>query len=120
MNQKNKIAFVTGITGQDGAYLSKLLLENNYKVIGLVRNFKNINDAKLTYLGITSDILFEECDLLDISNIITLLKKYKPSEIYNLASQSSVGASFQHPIGTLNFNIISVVNLLESIKINWV
>lgn len=117
MNQKNKIAFITGITGQDGAYLSRLLLEHNYKVIGLVRDSKNINDAKLNYLGITSKVVFKECDLLNISNIINLINKYQPTEIYNLASQSSVGASFQHPIGTLNFNIISVANLLESIKL---
>ena len=116
MNQKNKIAFITGITGQDGAYLGELLLKNGYEVIGLVRNSENITIKKLDYLGITSKILFEECNLLDISNIVNLINKYKPSEIYNLASQSSVGASFQHPIGTLNFNIISVANLLESIK----
>ena len=117
MKQKNKTAFITGITGQDGAYLSRLLLEHNYKVIGLVRDSKNINDAKLNSLGITSKVIFEECDLLDISNIINFINKYQPTEIYNLASQSSVGASFQHPIGTLNFNIISVANLLESIKL---
>ncbi len=112
-----KVALITGITGQDGAYLSQLLLKNDYKVIGLVRNAENINMKSLNYLGITQQIIFEECDLLDISSIINLLNRYKPTEIYNLASQSSVGASFQHPIGTLNFNIISVANLLESIKI---
>jgi len=117
MNQKSKIAFITGITGQDGAYLSKLLLEYNYKVIGLVRDFQNINDEKINYLGIASKVIFEECDLLNISNIINLINKYQPTEIYNLASQSSVGASFQYPIETLNFNIVSVANLLESIKI---
>ena len=117
IDNKNKIAFITGITGQDGAYLSKLLLKSGYEVVGLVRNSENIIIKKLDYLGVTSKILFEECNLLDISNIINLINKYKPSEIYNLASQSSVGASFQHPIGTLNFNIISVANLLESIRI---
>ncbi len=90
MNQENKIAFITGITEQDGAYLSKLLLQNDYKVIRLVRDSQNINDKKLNYLGITSKTLFEECYLLDIVNLIN---KYKPKEIHNLASQSSVGTS---------------------------
>jgi GDPmannose 4,6-dehydratase len=112
-----KVALITGVTGQDGAYLTKLLLEHDYKVIGLVRNFENINTKGLDYLGITSQVIFEVCDLLDISKIINVINKYQPTEIYNLASQSSVGESFKHPIGTLNFNIISVVNLLESIKI---
>lgn len=114
---RKKVAFITGVTGQDGAYLSKLLLEKNYQVIGLVRDSRNINTKSLDYLGLTEKIIFEECNLLDISNIINLITKYKPAEIYNLASQSSVGASFKHPIGTLNFNIISVANILESIKI---
>jgi len=114
---RKKIAFITGITGQDGAYLSKLLLEHDYTVVGLLRSAHEIKTAGLDYLGITSQIIFEVCDLLDISNIINLINKYKPTEIYNLASQSSVGESFKNPIGTLTFNIISVANLLESIKI---
>ncbi len=117
MITNEKIAFITGITGQDGAYLAKLLLEQEYKVIGLVRNVENIHTKGLDYLNITSQVIFEICDLLDISNIINIINKYQPIEIYNLASQSSVGESFKNPIGTLNFNIISVVNLLESIKI---
>jgi GDPmannose 4,6-dehydratase len=59
----------------------------------------------------------EECDLLDISSVIDLINKYKPDEIYNLAAQSSVGLSFKQPIGTINFNIVSVLNLLEAIRI---
>jgi len=117
MKQTKKIALITGITGQDGAYLAKLLLEKNYTVIGLVRNAENMNIKSLDYLEITSKIVFKVCDLLDMSNIINILNDYKPSEIYNLASQSSVGVSFQNPIETLNFNIMSVANLLESIKI---
>jgi GDPmannose 4,6-dehydratase len=61
--------------------------------------------------------MLEECDLLDISNVIALINKYKPHEIYNLAAQSSVGLSFKQPIGTINFNIISVLNLLEAIRL---
>ena len=69
------------------------------------------------YLGIREKINFESCDLQDIARIINLFKRYHPDEVYNLAAQSSVGESFLQPIGTINFNIISVLNLLESIKI---
>jgi GDPmannose 4,6-dehydratase len=112
-----KTALITGITGQDGAYLSELLLKKGYKVVGLLRSNDSINTKRLDYLGITSKITFDVCNLLDIANIINILNKYHPVEIYNLAAQSSVGESFNQPIGTLNFNIISVANLLESIKI---
>lgn len=112
-----KVALITGITGQDGAYLSKLLLQHNYRVIGVVRNIgnKNINGCK--YLNTANDIIFEEAELLDFSSVIGLISKYKPNEIYHLAAQSSVGASFKQPIGTLNFNIISTVNFLEAIRL---
>ena len=111
-----KIAIITGITGQDGAYLAKLLLEKEYKVIGLLRENNSIHLGKLNYLGITSKIVFDNCNLLDLANIINILNKYKPTEIYNLASQSSVGASFNNPLDTLNFNITSVAHILEAIK----
>ncbi len=114
---ENKIALITGITGQDGAYLAKLLLGHNYKVIGLVRNANVINTKGLDYLGITAEIIFQECDFLDLLNITDIIKNYQPTEIYNLAAESSVGKSFENPIATLNFNIISVTNLLEGIKI---
>ena len=112
-----KTALITGITGQDGAYLSELLLKKGYKVVGLLRSKDSINTKKLAYLGITSEITFDLCDMLDITNIINIFNKYRPDEVYNLAAQSSVGESFNQPIGTLNYNIISVANLLESIKI---
>ncbi len=113
----NKIALITGITGQDGAYLAQLLLKKGYKVIGLLRSSGNINTKKLDYLGITTDIIFDVCNLLNMTDIINILKKYHPSEIYNLAAQSSVMESFQQPIETLHFNIVSVASILESIKI---
>ncbi len=111
-----KTAIITGITGQDGAYLSKLLLEKNYKVIGLHRDKKSNSFQKLDYLNITSRIIFDVCDLCDLSSVLNIINKYEPQEIYNLASQSSVGLSFLSPIATLNFNILSVANILESIK----
>jgi GDPmannose 4,6-dehydratase len=112
-----KTAFITGISGQDGAYLSKLLLEKGYSVIGITRNNHSDSFEKLKRLEIDEHIVMEECDLLDLSSIITLINKYKPTEIYNLAAQSSVGLSFKQPIGTINFNIVSVLNLLEAIRL---
>ncbi len=112
-----KTTFITGISGQDGAYLSKFLIDKGYRVIGITRNNHIDNLEKLQYLKIAEKVIIEECDLLDLSSIIKLISKYQPKEIYNLAAQSSVGLSFKQPIGTLNFNIISVINLLEAIRI---
>ncbi|GIZ07428.1 GDP-mannose 4,6-dehydratase [Flavobacterium sp. UMI-01] len=111
-----KTALITGITGQDGAYLSKLLCEKGYKIIGITRSHHVDNLEKLKKLQIADEVIIEECDLIDLSSIIKLIDKYKPDEIYNLAAQSSVGVSFKQPIGTINFNIISVLNLLEAIR----
>lgn len=116
-NTQLKTAFITGISGQDGAYLSQLLVDKGYKIIGITRNNHTDNLEKLRHLKIDEHIIMEECDLLDISSIVTLINKYKPTEIYNLAAQSSVGLSFKQPIGTINFNIVSVLNLLESIRL---
>lgn len=112
-----KTAFITGISGQDGAYLSQLLVGKGYEIIGITRNNHTDNLERLRHLKIDENIIMEECDLLDISSIITLINKYKPIEIYNLAAQSSVGLSFKQPIGTINFNIVSVLNLLEAIRL---
>lgn len=111
------IAIITGVNGQDGAYLSKLLLEKNYKVIGLLRNQKSVNLKNLNYLGIASKIIYENCDLTNLGDIINIINKYQPKEIYNLASQSSVGMSFNNPIETLEFNILSTAKILEAIKL---
>jgi GDPmannose 4,6-dehydratase len=110
-----KTAIITGITGQDGAYLGQLLIKKGYKVIGLTRGSTKSNN--LEYLQIEDQIEIEECDLNDISAIIKIIIKYKPSEFYNLAAQSSVGKSFEQPIGTINYNVTSVLNILESIRI---
>ena len=112
-----KTALVTGISGQDGAYLAELLLKNDYRVVGIIRSYNNSNLLKLRYLNIEKRVILEECDLMDIPSVISIIKKYKPDEIYNLAAQSSVGLSFEQPIGTITFNAISVLNLLESIRI---
>jgi len=111
-----KVAIITGITGQDGAYLSRLLLKNDYTIIGLVRSKHSSSTGGLNYLNIADQITIEECDLTDISQILRILNEYNPTEIYNLAAQSSVSLSFAQPIGTFHFNTLSVFNLLEAIK----
>ena len=110
-----RTALITGITGQDGAYLAKELLANNYKVFGLTRGYSDLKG--LSYLGIKEQVGILSCDLLDISQIIKIIQQIQPTEIYNLAAQSSVSLSFQQPIGTFQFNTISVFNLLEAIKL---
>ncbi|MEK7699068.1 MAG: GDP-mannose 4,6-dehydratase, partial [Planctomycetota bacterium] len=94
-----KTAIITGITGQDGAYLSSFLLNKNYRVIGIVRNASKSNVKNLKYLGVSDRITLIEANLLDLSNIIRILDKNKPDEFYNLAAQSSVSLSFEQPIG---------------------
>ncbi|PKN00146.1 MAG: GDP-mannose 4,6-dehydratase [Elusimicrobia bacterium HGW-Elusimicrobia-2] len=112
-----KKALITGIGGQDGSYLAKLLLDKGYEVTGIVRNLNSVDDQKFKYLGITGRIKLLEVNLMDLSNILRVLGNGDYSEVYNLAAQSSVGLSFRQPIGTLEFNTISVANLLEAIRI---
>lgn len=111
-----KTAIIIGITGQDGAYLSKLLLEKEYKVIGITRNLLVANCTNLKYLGIQSEIEMIEISKSEPSKIEHILKKYKPDEIYNLGAQSSVGHSFIDPVNTVSYNILSVLHWLEGIK----
>ena len=111
-----KTALITGISGQDGGYLAKLLLEKGYRVVGLSRSYRHLELSNLEYLGISKEVTVEECDLMDYTRISNIIKEYKPSEIYNLAAQSSVGISFKQPIGTIRFNTISLLNILEAVK----
>jgi GDPmannose 4,6-dehydratase len=110
-----KTALITGVTGQDGSYLAEFLINKNYKIIGTSRN-PHLTNVAHKYLNIDKQIELIEMDLLDLSSIMRSIEKYKPDELYNFASQSSVGLSFEQPIGTLEFNIISVANILEAIK----
>jgi len=112
-----KTAMITGITGQDGTYLAKFLLNKGYSIIGLVRNNSRTNMKNLKYLGIDDKINFIKIDLLNLSSIVRIIEKNEIDEIYNLAAQSSVGFSFSQPIETLEFNIVSTANLLEAIRI---
>ena len=113
----SKTALITGITGQDGAYLSRLLLERGYAVTGLTRDVSGADRRGLKYLGIEERVRFIECDLTDLRQIISVVEEYKPSEIYNLAAQSSVSQSFKQPTQTISFNVVSVLNLLEAVRI---
>lgn len=112
----NKKAIIIGITGQDGAYLAKLLLEKEYKVYGITRDILDYNEENLKYLGIQHSIEMIELSSFDKERIIKVLKKIKPAEVYNLSAQSSVGYSFTDPFSTLNYNILSVLNWLDAIK----
>jgi GDPmannose 4,6-dehydratase len=112
-----KSAIITGITGQDGAYLARLLLEKGYKVIGLIRSHYGSNLSRLKYLNLLDKVELVECDQSDLSQVLNIISTHKPNEVYNLAAQSSVSLSFQQPIGTINFNIQSVLNMLEAIRL---
>jgi GDPmannose 4,6-dehydratase len=112
-----KTAVISGITGQDGAYLAQLLVQKDYKVTGLTRSYNNFKSSMFKYLDIDGKVSIEECDLLDFSSIIKILIKYQPDEFYNLAAQSSVGVSFEQPIGTINYNTQSLLNILESVRL---
>lgn len=116
----NKTALITGVSSQDGAFLSKLLLEKNYNVVGLIRNSQNQTLGNLDYLGIKNEVQYQLGDLQDGISLSRILDKVKPDEIYNLAAQSSVSVSFENPFSTMQYNCMSVLNLLELIKISHI
>ena len=111
-----KIALITGISGQDGAYLANFLLKKNYKIIGVERRSARSNNWRLEKLNITKKVIIEDVDIKEINNLIRIFSKYKIDEVYNLAAQSFVYSSFQNPIETSLTNSIGVLNLLEIIR----
>jgi len=111
-----KTALITGITGQDGALLARLLLSKGYHVAGVYRQDAVPDTSRLAYLGIDQSIQLEGADLTEPDQCKSMLRRLAPDELYNLAAQSSVSYSFNHPRETLEFNIISVLNLLEAIR----
>ncbi|MCA8154885.1 GDP-mannose 4,6-dehydratase [Burkholderia contaminans] len=115
----SKTAIVTGITGQDGAYLAQLLLEKNYIVYGTYRRTSSVNFWRIAELGITDhpNLHLVEYDLTDLSASVRLLKNTQATEIYNLAAQSFVGVSFDQPVTTAEITGIGPLNLLEAIRI---
>ncbi len=114
-----KIALVTGVTGQDGAYLAEFLLSKNYQVYGTYRRTSSINFWRIEELGIQHhpDLHLIEFDLTDPGAAINLLQKIAPDEIYNLAAQSMVGVSFVQPVTTAQITGLGVLYLLEAIRL---
>jgi GDPmannose 4,6-dehydratase len=114
-----KTALITGITGQDAAYLAEFLLDKNYKVFGTYRRTSSVNFWRIEELGIEnhSNLHLVEYDLTDLGSSIRLMQECQPDEVYNLAAQSFVGVSFDQPITTAEITGLGAVNLLEAIRI---
>jgi len=113
---KEKRALITGILGQDGPYLAELLLKKKYKVYGLIRRYTNPNFSNLDYLNITDKINFVSGDMTDENSLTNIIKNIRPDEVYNLAAQSFVGASWDQPKVTTEINALGVLYLLNAIK----
>ena len=112
-----KKALITGIRGQDGAYLSRLLLEKGYDVCGIDRRSGDSSFWRLKDLGIEKDVKILYMDLLELTNIMRTIEKTQPDEVYNLAAQSFVQTSFEQPLLTADINAMGVLRLLESLRI---
>ncbi|USX13895.1 GDP-mannose 4,6-dehydratase [Oxalobacteraceae bacterium OTU3CAMAD1] len=114
-----KKALITGITGQDGAYLAELLLEKGYQVTGTYRRTSSVNFWRIEELGIQShpNLNLVEYDLTDLASSIRLMQTVQPDEVYNLAAQSFVGVSFDQPLTTAEITGVGPVHLLEAIRI---
>jgi len=111
-----KKALITGIRGQDGAYLAQFLLEKGYEVWGADRRSGNSSNWRLKELGIEEKVKIIYMDLLELTNIMRAIEKIQPDEVYNLAAQSFVGVSFEQPILTAEIDAIGVLRLLEAIR----
>jgi len=111
-----KVALVTGITGQDGAYLSKLLIEKDYTVYGLISRSTRYAFANLDYIGVTGHVNFIDGDLVDEASLLNAIRRTRPDEVYNLAAQSFVGTSWDQPMRTTDVNACGTLRLLEAIK----
>ncbi|HWP58562.1 MAG TPA: GDP-mannose 4,6-dehydratase [Candidatus Acidoferrales bacterium] len=111
-----KKALITGITGQDGAYLSKLLIEKNYAVYGAYRRASDVKFDRLRFLGIEDKIEYVPMELLEFTNIYRTIEKIQPDELYNLGAQSSVPASFEEPIFTAEVTGIGALRILEAVR----
>lgn len=115
-HSNGKRALVTGITGQDGAYLAKLLLDKGYKVYGAQRRNTGLQHWRLDRLGITDEVEFVDFELNEFSNIVRVLEQTAPDEVYNLAAQSFVHLSFEQPTYTSDTNYMGPSRLLEAIR----
>jgi GDPmannose 4,6-dehydratase len=110
---------ITGVTGQDGSYLAQLMLENSYRVIGMMRRSasSDVVGERLRWLGILNDVELVDGNLIDLSSMIRLLQTYQPDEVYNLGAQSFVAASWNQPLLTGEVTGLGAANLLEAIRI---
>lgn len=114
-----KTALISGITGQDGAYLAELLLDKGYRVVGIVRrsSSRNVNTERTDWLGITGDVEFVDGDLLDTGGLARTMRSVRPDEIYNLAAQSFVQTSWAQPVLTSTVTGLGAVNMLEAARL---
>ncbi|MBI1297706.1 GDP-mannose 4,6-dehydratase [bacterium] len=108
-------ALVTGVTGQDGSYLAEFLLEQGYRVIGMVRRTSTINFDRIKHIQDKIEVV--QGDLLDQMSLISILQQYRPQEVYNLAAQSFVPTSFEQPVLTGEFTALGVTRVLDAIRI---
>jgi GDPmannose 4,6-dehydratase len=111
-----KKALITGITGQDGAYLSRFLLEKGYEVYGAFRRTADLHIDKLRFLGVDDKIEFIPLELLEFTNVYRAIEKVQPDEIYNLGAQSFVALAFEEPIYTADVTAIGPLRVLEAIR----
>lgn len=111
-----KTALIFGVSGQDGAYLAQLLLGKGYAVHGTSRDREMSSFANLRRLGIFDQVTLHSAGLTDFRSVVEVINRVRPAEIYNLASQASVGLSFDQPVETLNSTITSTINILEAIR----
>ncbi len=109
-----QVALITGITGQDGSYLAEFLLEKGYKVIGMVRRSSTVNFSRIQHFQ--DDVTLVSGDLLDQGSLISILQEYRPDEVYNLAAQSFVPASWKQPVFTGDVTALGVTRMLEAIR----
>lgn len=116
-SHEKKKALITGITGQDGYYLAKLLLSKNYSVYGITREGQKANSNTERLRNLSSDLKLIEVDLQNHDKVFNLVTQYRPDEVYNLAAVSSVRYSLDHPHETVQFNILANLNLLEAIRL---
>jgi GDPmannose 4,6-dehydratase len=114
-----KRAIITGITGQDGAYLAKLLIEKGYEVHGISRRSSHFGlvEHRLRWLGILKQVRMHEANISDLSSLIRVVQQVQPDEFYNLAAQSFVATSWNQPLVTANITAIGVTNALEAIRL---
>ncbi|MCX6733865.1 MAG: GDP-mannose 4,6-dehydratase [Candidatus Peregrinibacteria bacterium] len=111
-----KKALITGVTGQDGAYLAKFLLEKGYEVFGLVRRLSTPNFWRLEELGIEDQIEYIDGDLMDQESLNNAVKQSQPDEVYNLAAQSFVATSWKQPVLTAEIDAVGVIRILNAVK----